>query len=175
MEAPLSPPSQLPGDETVRLTISPSTPTTLSPVKSSSSPVGDGASWRLVIIPIIHLHGMCLILTWRGNQGFGHDTHWWSVIGYWCSSHLCLLSTLGPRVRQIILTGQGFIWSNPGPSEAALILRDGDLKAFEVSTPPLHIPLKLLLGRFHRLIFVSLREVFELPSEPSPELLNVVQ
>ena len=38
MEAPLSLPSPSPGDETVRLAISPSTPTTVLPVKSSSSP-----------------------------------------------------------------------------------------------------------------------------------------
>ena len=37
MEAPLSLPSPSPGDETVRLAISPSTPTTVSPVKRLSS------------------------------------------------------------------------------------------------------------------------------------------
>ena len=37
MEAPLSPSLPSPGDETVRLAISPSTPTTVPPVKRSSS------------------------------------------------------------------------------------------------------------------------------------------
>ena len=133
--------------------------------------MGDGASWRLTIIPIIHLHGVCLFLTWRGSQGLRCGAHWWNVIGYWCSSH----SALGPGVRLIIIAGQGIIWSSLGPSEAVLILGDGGLKAFEVFPPLLHLPLYLLPGRFLRLVFVSPIEVLQLPSELSPELLNIVQ
>ena len=131
-------------------------------------------SWRLVIIPIIHIHGMCLFLTWRGSQGLRHGTHWWSIIGYWCSSHLHLFSTLSPRVRLIVFAGRGF-WLNPGPSEAGFIMRYGDLKAFDVFPLPFHISLNLLSRRFVRLYCVSLREVFKLSLESSQEPLDIVQ
>ena len=131
--------------------------------------MGDRTSRRLTIIPVIHLHGTCLFLPWRGSQGLRCSTHCWSVVSYQCSSH----SAFSLRVRQILFTGQGSFWLNLGPSEAGLILGDGGLETFKVSL--LHSLLHLLPGRFLKLIFMSLREVIKLSSELSLELPNMVQ
>ena len=163
----LSPPSWSLGDETVRLAISPSTPTAPLPVDISSSLWGDGASWGLAIIPIIHLHGLDLFFDWRGIGGMSHGTHWWSIISHWCNSHLILFSLLGTMIRGTVITGRGFLQLVPSPSKAGFVPGDGYAEAFEVFSPQVYLLLNPPLRRFERFPFAILNEVVQLSLELS--------
>ena len=61
------------------------------------------------------------------------------------------------------------------PSEVGLVLGDGGLETLEVFPLLLHLLLHPPLGRCAGLVFASLLEVLQLPSELSLEPLKMVQ
>ena len=171
MEASSSPPSWALGDETVRLAISPSTPTPPPPVNILS-----WGRWGWLGVGHHSHHPppwIGSVLRLEGDRGMSRGTHWWSVVGHWCNSHLSLFSLLRTMIRGTIITGHGLLQLVPSPSEAGFLLGDGYAEAFEVFSPQVYLLLNPPL-RFEKFPFAILNEVVQLSLELStvpPEIV----